>query len=281
MWPQSRNRGLFNRQLTFLPSAPSARPCPCDPGPGKCPGAAEDLVTSSPIKQLVKSDSRLDPPEVFLAGGAPTHLPAEAPAKNSRAQGAYGLSASPSAGAGIQEAEAGRPGHHAVHREGPLRGEFPSLPATPGRASAPPGPGAVLLGLPGPAPAGARRPPQHGRPWLSPQRRLPPGAAWRWPARNLLLLPPGATGLADDPSARARARARASRGRTDDRTLTTNSWARGRDSWFLCARENRDLGRQTSGSWHDGPGADLCQASRKMAWEHCPVSCPSLRVKMT
>ncbi|KAK1340260.1 hypothetical protein QTO34_018826 [Cnephaeus nilssonii] len=49
-----------------------------------------------------------------------------------------------------------------------------------------------------PAPA-ARR--SLGDYWLSPQRRLPPGAAWRWPARNLLLLP-GATGLADIPSAR-------------------------------------------------------------------------------
>ncbi|XP_078187214.1 uncharacterized protein LOC144576966 isoform X1 [Callithrix jacchus] len=37
--------------------------------------------------------------------------------------------------------------------------------------------------------------------WLSPQRRHPPGAAWRWPARKLLLLP-GDTGLADVPSAR-------------------------------------------------------------------------------
>lgn len=49
-----------------------------------------------------------------------------------------------------------------------------------------------------PAPA-ARR--SLGDYWLSPQRRHPPGAAWRWPARNLLLLP-GATGLADVPSAR-------------------------------------------------------------------------------
>lgn len=37
--------------------------------------------------------------------------------------------------------------------------------------------------------------------WLSPQRRRPPGTAWRWPARNLLLLP-GSTSLADVPSAR-------------------------------------------------------------------------------
>ncbi|XP_018870149.1 protein FAM229A isoform X3 [Gorilla gorilla gorilla] len=49
-----------------------------------------------------------------------------------------------------------------------------------------------------PAPA-ARR--SLGDYWLSPQRRHLPGAAWRWPARNLLLLPP-ATGLADVPSAR-------------------------------------------------------------------------------
>ncbi|XP_042852240.1 uncharacterized protein LOC122241153 isoform X2 [Panthera tigris] len=49
-----------------------------------------------------------------------------------------------------------------------------------------------------PAPASRR---SLGDYWLSPQRRRPPGAAWRWPARNLLLLP-GATGLADVPSAR-------------------------------------------------------------------------------
>lgn len=49
-----------------------------------------------------------------------------------------------------------------------------------------------------PAPAHRR---SLGDYWLSPQRRRPPGAAWRWPARKLLLLP-GATGLADVPSAR-------------------------------------------------------------------------------
>ena len=51
-----------------------------------------------------------------------------------------------------------------------------------------------------PAPAAHR---SLGDYWLSPQRRRPPGAAWRWPARNLLLLLlPGATRLADVPSAR-------------------------------------------------------------------------------
>ncbi|KAM9107265.1 uncharacterized protein AAG666_010406 [Megaptera novaeangliae] len=42
-----------------------------------------------------------------------------------------------------------------------------------------------------PAPASHR---SLGGYWLSPQRRRPPGAAWRWPARNLLLLLPGAAG---------------------------------------------------------------------------------------
>lgn len=52
--------------------------------------------------------------------------------------------------------------------------------ATPGHASAPPGAGAVLLGLPGPVPAGARRPPQPGR--LLAEPAAPP------PARRRLAL---------------------------------------------------------------------------------------------
>lgn len=52
--------------------------------------------------------------------------------------------------------------------------------ATPGHAAAPPGPGAVFLGLPGPVPAGARRPPQSGR--LLAEPAAPP------PARRRLAL---------------------------------------------------------------------------------------------
>lgn len=64
----------------------------------------------------------------------------------------------------------------------PLRGDrCPTSPqATPGHAAAPPGPGAVFLGLPGPVPAGARRPPQSGR--LLAEPAAPP------PARRRLAL---------------------------------------------------------------------------------------------
>lgn len=51
---------------------------------------------------------------------------------------------------------------------------------TPGHATAPPGPGAVFLGLPGPVPAAARRPPQPGR--LLAEPAAPP------PARRRLAL---------------------------------------------------------------------------------------------
>ncbi|XP_042852239.1 U1 small nuclear ribonucleoprotein C-like isoform X1 [Panthera tigris] len=68
-----------------------------------------------------------------------------------------------------------RAGRHAIHRDCPLRSEFSSVPTAPGHAPAPPGPGVVFLGLPGPGLAGACLPPQPGRLLAEPAASPPAG----------------------------------------------------------------------------------------------------------